>query len=247
MFEPILRTERLTRRFGELTAVDNVSLELNMGEVHAVIGPKGAGKSTLVNLLTGDLPPTSGSIYLRGQDIAGLSAARISRMGIARSCRKSDIALSLTVFENCRRAARSHDRRGWRICSSASRSRDIDRAAEEAMEAAELAPLRDKAAGALAYGEQRRLEIAMCLATGPRVLLLDEPFAGLEPHESQRMVGLIKKLGMEHALMLIEHDMDAVSAVAHRLTMMVNGVVLESGTMEELAEKPDVMRRYPGA
>ena len=246
MSESILRTEALTKRFGGLTAVDKVSLQLNVGEVHAVIGPNGAGKSTLTNLLSGDLRPTSGQVLFEGRDIAGVRSDRISRLGIGRSYQKTNIFLPFTVFENCRLAAQSRTPHAWRVFSAALRFSDVNRLAEQAMEAAGLAHRRDKVAATLSHGEQRQLEIAMCLATRPRVLLLDEPLAGMGPSESSRMVELILKLTADHAIMLIEHDMDAVFAVAHRLTVMVNGEVLESGPPEAVRSSPAVQLAYLG-
>ena len=246
MAEPILRTQELTRRFGGLVAVSKVSLELHVGEVHAVIGPNGAGKSTLTNLLSGDLPPSSGSVQLEGRDIAGLRSDTISRLGVGRSYQKTNIFLPFSVFENCRLAAQSRAPHAWRAFSRALGFGDINRQAEAAMEAAGLAHRRDRVAATLSHGEQRQLEIAMCLATSPRVLLLDEPLAGMGPHESQRMVELIKKLSEGHAIMLIEHDMDAVFAVAHKLTVMVNGEVIESGTPTEVRNSPAVQLAYLG-
>ncbi|MBI4987920.1 MAG: ABC transporter ATP-binding protein [Rhodocyclales bacterium] len=246
MSEAILRTENLTRRFGGLVAVNNVSLDIRVGEVHAVIGPNGAGKTTLTNLLSGDLPPTSGQVHFQGGDIAGLGSDRISRLGIGRSYQKTNIFLPFTVFENCRLAAQSRTPHAWRVFHRASGFPGINRLADEAMEAAGLAHRRERIAATLSHGEQRQLEIAMCLATQPRVLLLDEPLAGMGPHESQRMVELIKKLSEGHAIMLIEHDMDAVFAVAHRLTVMVNGEVIESGTPEAVRASPAVQLAYLG-
>ncbi|MBV6409521.1 MAG: ABC transporter ATP-binding protein [Burkholderiales bacterium] len=246
MTEAILSTVDLTRRFGGLVAVSKVSVDLRVGEVHAVIGPNGAGKTTLTNLLSGDLAPTSGEIRYAGADLAGLPSHRISRMGIGRSYQKTNIFLPFSVFENCRLAAQSRTPHAWRAFSRAPGFRDINRQAEAAMEAAGLAPRRDRVAATLSHGEQRQLEIAMCLATSPRVLLLDEPLAGMGPHESQRMVELIKQLSEGHAIMLIEHDMDAVFAVAHRLTVMVNGEVIESGTPAEVRSSPAVQLAYLG-
>ena len=246
MREAILRTESLTKRFGGLTAVDTVSIELYTGEVHAVIGPNGAGKSTLTNLLSGDLPPTSGTVFFAGKDIAGLRSDTISRLGIGRSYQKTNIFLPFTVFENCRLAAQSRTPHAWRVFHEASGFSDINRLAEGAMTVAGLSPRRDVVAAALSHGEQRQLEIAMCLATRPRVLLLDEPLAGMGPQESQDMVALIQRLAGHHAIMLIEHDMDAVFAVANKLTVMVNGVVLESGTPEEVRASPAVQTAYLG-
>ena len=246
MSEPILRTQDLTKRFGGLVAVSKVSVDLRVGEVHAVIGPNGAGKSTLTNLLSGDLAPTSGTVQFEGRDIAGLASDRISRLGVGRSYQKTNIFLPFSVLENCRLAAQSRTPRPWRVWTGAGRFADTNRLAEEAMEAAGLAHRRDRVAATLSHGEQRQLEIAMCLATRPRLLLLDEPLAGMGPHESQRMVELIKKLSEGHAIMLIEHDMDAVFAVAHRLTVMVNGEVIESGTPAEVRNSPAVQLAYLG-
>jgi len=244
--EPILRTEALTRRFGGLTAVNDVRIDLRMGEIHAVIGPNGAGKSTLTNLLSGDLPPTSGRILFRDRDIAGRAPHRISRLGVGRSYQKTNIFKPFTVLENCRLAAQSRAPHALRILSRAERFRDLARNAEAALELAGLAQRADEIAANLSHGEQRQLEIAMCLATAPTLLLLDEPLAGMGATESARMVELIRALGRDHAVMLIEHDMDAVFAVAQRLTVMVNGEVLESGMPEAVRASPAVQSAYLG-
>ncbi len=242
----ILSTVGLTRRFGGLLAVNDVSIDLRVGEVHAVIGPNGAGKTTLTNLLSGDLAPSAGEIRYGGGNLAGLPSHRISRMGIGRSYQKTNIFLPFTVFENCRLAAQSRAPHAWRVFHRAGSFADINRQAEEAMAAAGLAGRRERVAATLSHGEQRQLEIAMCLATRPRVLLLDEPLAGMGPHESASMVELIKKLTAGHAIMLIEHDMDAVFAVAQRLTVMVNGEVIESGAPEDVRNSPAVQLAYLG-
>ncbi|MCK9382626.1 MAG: ABC transporter ATP-binding protein [Sulfuritalea sp.] len=243
---PILSTKGLTKQFGGLVAVSDVSLDLYVGEVHVVIGPNGAGKSTLTNLLSGDLPPTSGEVIFEGRDIAGCSSDHISRLGIGRSYQKTNIFLPFTVFENCRLAAQSRTPHALRVFNRARAYTGINRQAEEAMAAAGLTHRAERIAATLSHGEQRQLEIAMCLATQPRILLLDEPLAGMGPHESQRMVELIKGLTQDHAIMLIEHDMDAVFALAHRLTVMVNGEVLESGTPEAVRSSPAVQLAYLG-
>jgi branched-chain amino acid transport system ATP-binding protein len=246
MSEPILRTKGLTKRFGGLVAVSDVSLDLHVGEIHVVIGPNGAGKTTLTNLLSGDLPPTSGEVMFEGRDIAGSSSDHISRLGIGRSYQKTNIFLPFSVFENCRLAAQSRTPHAIRVFTLAAAYAAINRQAEQAMAAAGLTHRAERIAATLSHGEQRQLEIAMCLATQPRVLLLDEPLAGMGPHESQRMVELIKGLTVDHAIMLIEHDMDAVFALAHRLTVMVNGEVLESGTPEAVRASPAVQLAYLG-
>ena len=243
---PILQTRALTKRFGGLVAVSAVSLDLHVGEIHVVIGPNGAGKTTLTNLLSGDLPPTSGEVMFGGRDIAGCSSDHISRLGIGRSYQKTNIFLPFTVFENCRLAAQSRTPHALRVFSRAEGYDEINQRAAAALVAAGLDQRAERIAATLSHGEQRQLEIAMCLATQPRVLLLDEPLAGMGPHESQRMVELIKKLSTDHAIMLIEHDMDAVFTLAHRLTVMVNGEVLESGTPEAVRASPAVQTAYLG-
>jgi branched-chain amino acid transport system ATP-binding protein len=246
MSEPILRTKGLTKRFGGLVAVHDVSLDLHLGEIHVVIGPNGAGKTTLTNLLSGDLPPTSGEVLFEGRNIAGHASDQISRLGIGRSYQKTNIFLPFTVFENCRLAAQSRSPHALSVFTQADGYAEINRLADEAMAAAGLTHRARRVAATLSHGEQRQLEIAMCLATQPRLLLLDEPLAGMGPHESQRMVELIKGLAADHAIMLIEHDMDAVFALANRLTVMVNGEVLESGTPETVRSSPAVQLAYLG-
>jgi branched-chain amino acid transport system ATP-binding protein len=246
MSEPILRAEKLIKNFGGLTAVFNVSLDLYVGQVHAVIGTNGAGKSTLTNLLSGDLSPTKGAIYYAGHNLAGMKSDRISRLGIGRSYQKTNIFLPFTVFENCRLAAQSRKPRVWDVFRRAVSHSDVNARAEAALQAVGLANRRHTVAAALSHGEQRQLEIAMCLSTEPKVLLLDEPLAGMGPQESMRMVELIKQLTPNHAIMLVEHDMDAVFAVAHQLTVMVNGKVLARGTPEEVRANPEVQQAYLG-
>ncbi len=246
MSAPILKAEKLTKRFGGLAAVTDVSVDLYIGQVHAVIGTNGAGKSTLTNMLSGDLPPTSGSIHYDGHELAGMASHKISRLGIGRSYQKTNIFLPFTVFENVRLAAQSRHPRFWQVWRSATAFADINASAERAIVAAGLAAKRDTVAANMSHGEQRQLEIAMCLATDPKVLLLDEPLAGMGPAESERIVELIGQLKDGHAIMLIEHDMDAVFAVADRLTVMVNGAVLETGTPEEVRASPMVQQAYLG-
>jgi branched-chain amino acid transport system ATP-binding protein len=246
MIEPVLRTEALTRHFGGLAAVNAVSLEVGRGQLHAVIGPNGAGKSTLTNLLSGDLPPSSGRVFLRGKDITGLPAQAISQRGVGRSYQKTNIFLPFTVFENCRLAAQSRLATSMRFLRKASAYREVNAAAEAALAAAGLEARAGVDAVALSHGEQRQLEIAMTLATRPSVLLLDEPLAGMGAEESSSMVALLQRLRANHAIFLIEHDMDAVFSLADTLTVMVNGTVLESGTPEQIRSSPAVQEAYLG-
>src|SRR5512143_405822 len=244
--EPILSTRGLSRRFGGLMAVNDVALELELGRLHAVLGPNGAGKTTLINLLSGELPATSGSIRYKGQDITRLSPDRRSRIGIGRSFQKTNIFPAFTAFENCRLAAQSRDPRPLAIGTDAAAYAPVREAARRALESAGLAARADAVAAALSHGEQRQLEIAMVLATAPDVLLLDEPLAGMGSEEAARMVELLQQITPDHALLLVEHDMDAVFAVAHRITVMVNGQVLESGAPDEIRASPAVRQAYRG-
>jgi branched-chain amino acid transport system ATP-binding protein len=245
--EPILATANLTRRFGGLTAVDRVTLELGANSIHAIIGPNGAGKSTLVNLLSGELAASSGSVSLRGQDVTRWSSDRIARHGVARTFQHSNLFADATAFENCRLAAQSRNTSMMRCMKSAESYREWNEAADRALATVGLAERGKLRARALSHGEQRALEIAMSLATSPSILLLDEPLAGMAAEESARIVTLLKQLSSDHALLLIEHDMDAVFALADCLTVMVNGAVLASGKPEAIRANTDVQRAYLGA
>jgi branched-chain amino acid transport system ATP-binding protein len=246
MSEVLLSAQGLTKRFGGLAAVNNVSLDLQRNHIHAVIGPNGAGKSTLTNLLAGDLPPTSGTVTLNGVNVTGRSPEKISRQGLGRSYQKTNIFLPFTVWDNVRLAAQSRTPFAARWLSRASSFAAINDRAGRAIELAGLAARRDAIAGTTSHGEQRQLEIAMALATDPQVLLLDEPLAGMGVAEAERMVALLQRIKPEHAIMLVEHDMDAVFALADRLTVMVNGQVIASGTPAEIRADAGVQAAYLG-
>jgi branched-chain amino acid transport system ATP-binding protein len=250
MSEPLLSAKNLTKRFGGLAAVNDVSLDLHRDRIHAVIGPNGAGKSTLTNLLSGDLPPTAGRITLNGTETAGKSPERISRLGLGRSYQKTNIFLPFTVWDNVRLAAQSRERHApWnplRWLSTASALTAVNQRCERAMELAGLTARARTVAGATSHGEQRQLEIAMTLATEPTVLLLDEPLAGMGQAEAESMVALLQRLKQDHAMMLVEHDMDAVFSLADRLTVMVNGQVIASGTPAEVRADAAVQAAYLG-
>ena len=246
MTEPILRVTALSRHFGGLAAVSDVSLELRMSEVHAVIGPNGAGKTTLIDLLSGDLAPSAGSIRFEGREIAGLAADRIARLGIGRSYQKANIFPDFTLIENCRLAAQARLAGSMRFFRPALTRRDLTASAERVLAQVGLAEPWDRLAGLVSHGEQRQLEIAMTLATAPQVLLLDEPLAGMGTAEAERMVGLLQRLKAEHAILLVEHDMDAVFALADRLTVMVNGQVIASGTPDAIRADAGVQAAYLG-
>ena len=246
MTEPVLATTTLGRRFGGLVAVDDVSLSLVPRTVHAVIGPNGAGKSTLVNLLSGDLRPSTGTIHLGALDITHWPSHRIAQHGVARSFQHTNVFAAFSAFENCRLAAQSRHKSFGRWVKPAERYGDWNAAADAALKIVGLASRGGIPAAALSHGERRSLEIAMALATQPSVLLLDEPLAGMGPEESAHIVALLKRLAADHAILLVEHDMDAVFALADRLTVMVNGRILASGAPDAIRANADVQRAYLG-
>jgi branched-chain amino acid transport system ATP-binding protein len=246
MSEILLRADALCRSFGGLIAVDRVSLSLSRGEIHALIGPNGAGKSTLANLLSGELRPTSGSIQLGESDVTGWSADRIARHGVARTFQHTNVFPAFSAFENCRLAAQARATGMPGMLRNADRHQDWNGAARAALDAAGLAGRAPIAAGALAHGERRALEIAMALATAPSVLLFDEPLAGMGPEDVAGVVALLRGLRGRHAMLLIEHDMDAVFSLADRLTVMANGRVLASGTPEAIRANTEVQHAYLG-
>lgn len=246
----LMSAQGLTKQFGGLAAVNDVSLDLWHGKLHAVIGPNGAGKSTLTNLLSGDLQPTSGSITLDGQDITGWAPEKISRHRLGRSYQKTNIFRTFSVWDNVRLAAQSRAQPspfnplGW--LGKADNMAAVNASAERAIELAGLQDRRHTIAEAASHGEQRQLEIAMTLATEPLVLLLDEPLAGMGSAEAERMVELLLRLKQEHAMMLVEHDIDAIFALADHLTVMVNGQVIASDLPETVRADPNVQTAYLG-
>ena len=244
--EVLLRGREITRRWGGLVAVDKVSIALQRGEVHAVIGTNGAGKSTLINILSGEIPPSSGQVELLGQDVTAWSQPRRARAGLGRSYQRTTIYPGFTVAENCRLAAQARHPRPWAIWERAAACRASTAAADAALARTGLADVAGRPAGLLSHGQKRQLEIAMCLATGPEVLLLDEPLAGMGAEETDRMLSLLAELKTRHAILLVEHDMDAVFRIADRITVMVNGAVIASDTPEAVRASPEVQAAYLG-
>ena len=244
--EILLRGRNLTRRWGGLVAVNDVSLELARGSVHAVIGTNGAGKSTLINLLSGEFPPSSGQVELLGQDISAWTQPRRARAGLGRSYQRNTIYPTFTVLENCRLAAQARFQQPWAWWRDAQAEGPTLQAAREAAARAGLDGVLERQAGLLSHGQKRQLEIAMCLATAPQVLLLDEPLAGMGAEETERMLGLLQSLKQDHAILLVEHDMDAVFRIADCITVMVNGAVIASGTPAEVRANPEVQTAYLG-
>ena len=247
MAEPLLVARDLTKRFGGLVAVDQVTLALGPNAIHAVIGPNGAGKSTLVNLLSGELAPTSGSIRQGGADITGLAPERIAHRGIARTFQHANIFAAFSALENCRLAAQAHAVGAGSWFGPTQARSEVIATAHAALAQAGLAARAHVRASALSHGECRALDIAMALATSPTILLLDEPLAGMGPEESLQTVDLLRRLATDHAILLVEHDMDAVFALADQLTVMANGKVIASGTPASIRANTEVQQAYLGA
>jgi branched-chain amino acid transport system ATP-binding protein len=246
MPEAALQAEALEKRFGGLRAIANVSLGLLTGEIHAVIGPNGAGKSTLVSLLSGELLATSGTISVGGQPVTHLGPDRRGLAGIGRSYQKTTIFPDFTVFENVRLAVQARSARPLRMFRRADRDALINDRARQALKKVGLEPRAQETARLLSHGEQRQLEIAMVIATDPTIVLLDEPLAGMGPAEARAMVELIASLKIGRAVLLVEHDMDAVFALADRLTVMADGRVIASGAPEQVRCEPSVRAAYLG-
>jgi branched-chain amino acid transport system ATP-binding protein len=242
----LLRGRAITRRWGGLTAVDKVSLEVQRGTVHAVIGTNGAGKSTLINILSGEIAPSEGQVELLGHDVTRWAQPRRARAGLGRSYQRNTIYPSFTVLENCRLAAQAQAPRPWRWWQTAAQCERSVPAARDAAARAGLSEYLDRSAGLLSHGQKRQLEIAMCLATAPQVLLLDEPLAGMGAEETERMLALLQELKSSHATLLVEHDMDAVFRVADCITVMVNGAVIASGTPDFVRNSAEVRTAYLG-
>lgn len=246
MSAPLLRCEGLTRRWGGLVAVDGVTLDFALGQVHAVIGTNGAGKSTLINMLSGEIAPSAGKVQLLGEDVTTWTQPRRARAGLGRSYQRNTIFPGFSVLENTRLAAQAAHQRPWAWWQAAERCEHSLAAAREATQRAGLSAVLDRPAGLLSHGQKRQLEIAMCLATSPKVLLLDEPLAGMGAEETERMLALLAELRAAHATLLVEHDMDAVFRIADWITVMVNGAVIASARPEAIRSDPAVQAAYLG-
>jgi branched-chain amino acid transport system ATP-binding protein len=244
--EPLLRVKDLVRRFGGIVATDKVSLDVAQGELHAIIGPNGAGKTTLISQLTGHLAPNSGSLSLAGRDITQLPAWRRSALGLARSFQVTSLLLDFTAIDNVALAAQAHDGHSFRFLGDARKEWRLREKAHAALQRVGLADRANVLVSRLSHGEQRELELAVALATRPQLLLLDEPMAGLGVTESARMVELLQELRKEVTIVLVEHDMEAVFALADRISVLVYGRVIASGAPSEIRRNEEVKRAYLG-
>jgi branched-chain amino acid transport system ATP-binding protein len=246
MAEPLLAIRGLVKRFGGLRATDGADLDVTEAETHAVIGPNGAGKTTLISQLAGDLGPDAGTIRFAGKDITALDAPARSRRGLARSFQITSIFRDFSALDNVALAVQAHDGHSFGFWRPARAERALREPARAVLESVGLGARADVLAGSLAHGEQRQLEIAMALATRPRLLLLDEPVAGMGPEESQRMVRFLGTLKRRLTIVLVEHDMDAVFTLADRVSVMVYGRIIATGTPEEIRVNTEVRRAYLG-
>jgi branched-chain amino acid transport system ATP-binding protein len=243
---PLLAVERLSKRFGGVVATDALDLAVHDGEAHAVIGPNGAGKTTLIAQLAGEVRPSAGRIRFAGRDITQLPAHARVGLGLARSFQITSLLSSFSALENVQIALRPRLGHSFRPFRDAARDQTLNRRATALLAEIGLAARAATPAAELAHGEQRQLELAMALASAPRLMLLDEPMAGVGHDEAQRMLDLLLRIKRERALLLVEHDMDAVFKIADRITVLVGGRVLASGTPEAIRHDPDVRRAYLG-
>ena len=246
MTEPLLQVRGLRKRFGGLVATDGVDLDVAAGETVAVIGPNGAGKTTLIAQLSGDLAPDAGRIRFAGADVTVLPAPARSRLGLARSFQITSIFREFSALDNVALAVQAHAGHSFRFWRPARAEAALREPARTVLEQVGLGARGDVPAGTLAHGEQRQLEIAMALATRPTLLLLDEPVAGMGLDESARMVQLLRTLRGRHTIVLVEHDMDVVFALADRISVMVDGRVIATGAPEAIRVNPEVRRAYLG-
>ena len=246
MIEPLLSTDGLIKRFGGLLVTDNVSIDVRLGEIHALIGPNGAGKTTLVAQITGQLPSDAGSIRFAGQDVTRLPTHARVRLGLARSFQITSVLREFTALENVALAVQAHAGHSFRFIADARADRSLRDPAQRMLDEVGLGDRAATLAAALSHGEQRQLEIAMALAGEPQLLLLDEPMAGMGGEESQRMIAFLRALKGERAILLIEHDMDAVFQLADRITVLVYGRAIASGTPSEIRANAEVRHAYLG-
>ena len=246
MPEPLLQIEGLTKRFGGVIASDDVTLSIASGELHAIIGPNGAGKTTLIGQLTGELSSQSGRIRLAGEDITALPAWQRSLRGLARSFQITSLFLDFTALDNVALAVQAHAGHSFHFWRDARKEIELREPARAALERVGLGARADAIAANMSHGEHRQLEIAMALATKPRMLLLDEPMAGMGVEECGRMVALLRELKQQLTILLIEHDMDAVFALADRISVLVYGRIIASGEPAAIRANADVRRAYLG-
>jgi branched-chain amino acid transport system ATP-binding protein len=246
MAEPLLVTENLVKSFGGVTATNHLSLAVEEGELHAIIGPNGAGKTTLVAQLAGEITPSAGRIRFAGADITALPMPARSQRGLARSFQIASLCREFTALDNVALAIQAHSGHSFRFWRAARRDEALRAPARGILAEIGLAARADRPAGLLSHGEQRQLELAIALATRPRLLLLDEPMAGMGQADAALMISLLRALKRRHTILLVEHDMDAVFALADRISVLVYGRCIASGTPAAIRADPAVRDAYLG-
>jgi len=246
MNEPLLQVENLAKRFEGIVASDDLTLEVVRGELHAVIGPNGAGKTTLITQISGELTPDAGCVRFAGTDITALPTYQRSALGLARSFQITSLFLDLSVLDNVALAVQAHTGHSFKFWRNARAEKELREPGRALLARVGLSDRADWPASVLSHGEHRLLELAMALAGSPRLLLLDEPMAGLGPEESTRIVGMLRALKQELTILLVEHDMEAVFALADRITVLVYGRVIASGRPAEIRSSKDVRDAYLG-
>ncbi|MCG8271806.1 ABC transporter ATP-binding protein [Aquamicrobium sp. NLF2-7] len=246
MAEPVLQLSNLRKNFGGLKATDGVSLDLRQGEIHALIGPNGAGKSTLIHQICGSIRPDSGIIRFLGEDMAGLDMAARVRKGLGRSFQISSLAPEFSALRNVMLAVQARQGSSFRFLRPVARDGSLTGPAMAMLERVGLEARAKVPAAELSHGERRQLEIAIALALGPKAFLFDEPMAGLGPEGSKRLTGFLDGLRHEAPILLVEHDMDAVFALADRISVLVYGRIIATGTVAEIRSDPEVRRAYLG-
>ena len=246
MAEPLLRIESLCKSFGAVKACHDLSLEVHAGEIHALIGPNGAGKTTLLNQIAGDLPPDSGQIFLAGQEITHLPLYRRAPLGLARSYQITSVFTNLSVEENMLLAIQAHHGHSFRFWGRGLKDPQLLAELGPALETVGLSERAEAIAGNLSHGEKKQLEVGMALSCKPQLLLLDEPMAGMGPGGSIELSKLIRKLKKEMTILLVEHDMEAIFSLADRITVLIYGEVVATGSVEEIRSNPAVRQAYLG-
>ncbi|NBB98174.1 MAG: ATP-binding cassette domain-containing protein [Alphaproteobacteria bacterium] len=246
MSDIILETRKISKSFGSLRASDGISIDLRAGEIHAVIGPNGAGKSTLIHQICGGLRPDAGQVLLQGQDVTGLTTAARARRGLGRTFQISALAMEDSVLENTMLGALGASGRPWRFLAPVMGQRTLRENAEAALERVGLTDSMHTRTAALSHGQRRQLEVAVALTLDPQTFVMDEPMAGLGAEGSKNLTGFLDGLRDQAPILLVEHDMDAVFALADRISVLVYGRIIATGTVEEIRRDPTVREAYLG-
>lgn len=242
----MLVIENLTKHFGGLTATDNLSLDIKPGELHAIIGPNGAGKTTLIRQITGEIPSDGGTIRFNNENITSMSVPARSHRGLARSFQITTLFPNFTVLENVSLAVQAHMGHSFKFWKDVRKSEEIRSLAIESLREVAISEQQDSLVSALSHGEQRQVEIAVALATNPKLLLLDEPMAGMSVEDSKRLEETLQKLKARYTILLIEHDMDVVFSLADRISVLVYGHTIATGTPDEIKANEEVRKAYLG-